>query len=254
MTNAETLAGRRVFITGGARGIGAATARAIVESGGHVAIYDLDGEAAAATARALDPGRAIGLGGDVADERAAEAAIAKAVETFGGLDDLVNNAGIYDHAPLTELSRARWQRVLDVNLMAPIAISNAAVRHMERGGSIVNVSSVLGQVAAPGRGPYCVSKAALIALTKLQAIEWAERGIRVNAIAPGYIDNEAIREFVNEGGVDIEAVRRRTPLGHLGGEEDVVAGICYLIDPVRAKYVTGHVLEVNGGWTAYGFL
>jgi NAD(P)-dependent dehydrogenase (short-subunit alcohol dehydrogenase family) len=176
------------------------------------------------------------------------------VEAFGGLDDLVNNAGTFDHAPLVELSRARWQRVLDVNLMAPILISSAAVRVMGRGGSVVNVSSVLGQVAAPGRGPYCLSKAALITLTKLQAIEWAERGIRVNAIAPGYILNEATRAFVEAGGVDIEAVRRRIPLGCLGEEEDVAAGICYLIDPVRAKYVTGHVLEVNGGWTAYGFL
>jgi NAD(P)-dependent dehydrogenase (short-subunit alcohol dehydrogenase family) len=76
----------------------------------------------------------------------------------------------------------------------------------------------------------------------------------VNAIAPGYILNEATRAFVEAGGVDIEAVRRRIPLGCLGEEEDVAAGICYLIDPVRAKYVTGHVLEVNGGWTAYGFL
>jgi len=254
MANASTIAGRRVFITGGARGIGAATARAIVESGGRVALYDLDGEAVSATARALGPECAIGLAGDVTDERTVETALGKTVEAFGGLDDLVNNAGTFDHAPLVELSRARWQRVLDVNLMAPILISSAAVRVMGRGGSVVNVSSVLGQVAAPGRGPYCLSKAALITLTKLQAIEWAERGIRVNAIAPGYILNEATRAFVEAGGVDIEAVRRRIPLGCLGEEEDVAAGICYLIDPVRAKYVTGHVLEVNGGWTAYGFL
>jgi len=254
VTSEQSLAGRRVFITGGARGIGAATARALVEQGGRVALYDLDGEAASTTARALGAGRGIGLAGDVTDGRAVGAALAATVEAFGGLDDLVNNAGTFDHAPLLELSRARWQRVLDVNLMAPILISNAAVPFMARGGSVVNVCSVLGQVGAPGRGPYCVSKAALIALTKLQAIEWAERGIRVNAIAPGYILNEALREFADAGGVDLEAVRRRTPLACLGSEEDVAAGICYLLDPVRARYVTGHVLEVSGGWTAYGFL
>jgi NAD(P)-dependent dehydrogenase (short-subunit alcohol dehydrogenase family) len=113
---------------------------------------------------------------------------------------------------------------------------------------------VLGQVAAPTRGPYCVSKAALIALTKMQAIEWAERGIRVNAVAPGYIDNEAVRSFEAAGGMDGSAVRQRTPLHRLGTEEEVAAGILFLLDPARAGYVTGTVLEVSGGWTAYGYV
>jgi NAD(P)-dependent dehydrogenase (short-subunit alcohol dehydrogenase family) len=125
---------------------------------------------------------------------------------------------------------------------------------MRRGSSIVNVSSVLGQVSAPSRGPYCVSKAALISLTKMQAIEWAALGIRVNAIAPGYIENETTRKFAAAGGVDAAAVNRRTPLGRFGTEQEVAQGIAYLLDPARAAYVTGHVLEVSGGWTAYGFL
>ena len=174
-------------------------------------------------------------------------------DRWGGIDDLVNNAGTWDHGPLLELSLDRWQRVFDVNLFAPVTISNAAVPHMARGGSIVNVSSVLGQVAAPGRGPYCVSKSALIALTKVQATEWAERGIRVNAIAPGYIMNDTTRAMADAGGFDPSAINRRTPLGRFGTEEEVAEGIAYLLDPQRAAYVTGHVLEVNGGWTAYGF-
>src|SRR4029079_11746101 len=97
-----------------------------------------------------------------------------------GIDDLVNNAGTWDHGPLLGLSLDRWQRVFDVNLFAPLTISNAAVPHMATGGSIVNVSSVLGQVAAPGRGPYCVSKSALITLTKMQAVAVAQHGITGN--------------------------------------------------------------------------
>jgi NAD(P)-dependent dehydrogenase (short-subunit alcohol dehydrogenase family) len=107
---------------------------------------------------------------------------------------------------------------------------------------------------APGRGPYCVSKSALISLTKMQAIEWAERNVRANAIAPGYIMNEAVRRFGEAGGFDIEAVERRTPAGRLGTEDEVVAGICFLLDPARSAYVTGHVLEVSGGWMAYGYV
>ena len=125
---------------------------------------------------------------------------------------------------------------------------------MEPGASIVNVSSVLGQIAAPERGPYCVSKSALISLTKVQAVEWAERKIRVNAIAPGYIMNETTRALAESGSFDPSDICWRTPMGRFGTEEEAAEGICFLLDPARAGYVTGHVLEVSGGWTAYGFL
>lgn len=250
----QTLSGQRVLITGAGQGIGAATARTIIERGGCVAIYDVDAEAAERTAACFDADQAISLSGDVCDDGTVGAALDAMFEHWGGIDALVNNAGIYDHAPLLELSRERWQRVMDVNLMAPILISNAVVKRMTDGGAIVNVSSVLGQVAAPGRGPYCLSKAALITLTRLQAVEWAERGIRVNAIAPGYILNPTTQALANAGSLDLDAICRRTPLGRLGSEEDVAASICYLLDPLSAGYVTGHVLEVNGGWTAYGFI
>lgn len=249
----DALAGRRILVTGAGAGIGAATARAAVALGARVAILDRDGSAAERTAGALGREQALAVTGDVTDEAAVARALNRMAEAWGGIDDLVNNAGTYDHAPLLELTIARWQRVFEVNLFAAIAVSNAAARRMTAGGSIVNVSSVLGQVAAPTRGPYCVSKAALIALTKMQAIEWAERGIRVNAIAPGYIDSEAVRTLEAAGGMDGAAVRKRTPLSRFGTEEEVAAGIVFLIDPVRAAYVTGTVLEVSGGWMAYGY-
>ena len=250
----QSLAGRRVLITGAGSGIGAETARAIVERGGKVAVFDLDGALAAETANALGEDKAIACAGDVTDAAAIEFALDAMVEAWSGIDDLVNNAGIYDHAPLLDLSLEQWRQVFEVNLMAPIALSNAAVRRMTDGGSIVNVSSVLGQVAAPGRGPYCVSKAALISLTRMQAIEWASRKIRVNAIAPGYIMNETTKALAETGSFDTTDICRRTPMGRFGSEEEVVEGICFLLDSARAAYVTGHVLEVNGGWTAYGFV
>jgi len=248
------LAGRRILITGSGAGIGATTAQAAIALGARVAIFDRDGAAARRTAADLGDGSAFAVEGDVTDAAAIEGTLDRMTERWGGIDDLVNNAGTYDHGPLLELSLDQWRRVLDVNLMAAIGASNAAVRRMAAGGSIVNVTSVLGQVAAPGRGPYCVSKAALISLTKMQAIEWAARQIRVNAIAPGYIMNEATRALAATGSFDAAAICRRTPLGRFGSEQEVADGICYLLDPRRAAYVTGHVLEVNGGWTAYGFV
>lgn len=249
-----SLQDRRVLITGAGAGIGAVTARMIVDRGGRVAVFDLDGTRAARTAEELGEDRALACPGDVRDPVAVEAALKAMHEAWGGIDDLVNNAGIYHHGPLLDLSQENWRRVLDVNLMAPIAVSCAAVRRMTGGGSIVNVSSVLGQVAAPGRGPYCVSKAALISLTKIQAVEWAAESIRVNAIAPGYIMNETTQALADSGSFSTDAICRRTPLGRFGSEQEVAEGICFLLDPARAGYVTGHVLEVNGGWTAYGFV
>lgn len=245
--------GRRILITGAGTGIGATTARLLAGRGARIAILDRDAVAAEATAGELGEGQGIGRGGDVTDPAAADDVLEAMAARWGGIDDLVNNAGTWDHGPLLELSTERWRKVFEVNLMAPIAISNAVVPRMQRGGSIVNVSSVLGQVAAPGRAPYCVSKSALIALTKIQAVEWAERGIRVNAIAPGYIMNETTRALAATGSFDPSAVNRRTPMGRFGEESEVAEGISYLLDPLRASYTTGHVLEVNGGWTAYGF-
>ncbi|MGH6962706.1 MAG: SDR family NAD(P)-dependent oxidoreductase, partial [Dongiaceae bacterium] len=152
--SALPLAGRRILITGAGAGIGAATAQTAVAQGACVAILDRDGDAASRTASALGDDRALAATGDVTDEAAVEQALDRMAAAWGGVDDLVNNAGIYDHGPLLELSLAQWQRVFDVNLFAAIAASNAAVRRMRKGGSIVNVASALGQVAAPGRGPY----------------------------------------------------------------------------------------------------
>jgi NAD(P)-dependent dehydrogenase (short-subunit alcohol dehydrogenase family) len=250
---AETT-GRRVFITGGGAGIGAVTGKLLAQRGWRVALLDRDGALAQKTAAEIGKDQARGYAGDVTDIAAVEAALDDMVKAWGGIDDLINNAGTWDHDPLLELTKARWQKVLDVNLLAPFEISNAAVRRMQSGGAIVNLSSVLGQVAAPTRGPYCVSKSALISLTKMQAIEWAERGIRVNAIAPGYIMNPTTLQLAASGSYDPSAINKRTPMGRMGSEAEVAEGIAFLLTPSSASYITGHTLEVNGGWTAYGFI
>jgi NAD(P)-dependent dehydrogenase (short-subunit alcohol dehydrogenase family) len=254
MSNPPAAAGRRVLITGAGAGIGAATARHLVSKGWRVAIFDRDGAAARRTSEEIGAAHTLWQDGDVLDEDSVAGVLDKMDHAWGGIDDLVNNAGTFHHGPLLDLSLEHWRQVFDVNLMAPIMISNAAVRRMKSAGAIVNVSSVLGQVSAPTRGPYCVSKSALISLTKMQAIEWAERGIRVNAIAPGYIMNEPVRALAAAGSFDLKAIERRTPMGRLGTEQEVAEGIAFLLAPGQAGYITGHTLEVNGGWTAYGFV
>ena len=245
--------GRRVFITGGGAGIGAVTGKLLAERGWRVALLDRDGDLAKKTAAEIGK-ETRGYAGDVTDIATVEAALDDMVQVWGGIDDLINNAGTWDHDPLLDLTKARWQKVLDVNLLAPFEISNAAVRRMGKGGAIVNLSSVLGQVSAPIRGPYCVSKSALISLTKMQAIEWAERGIRVNAIAPGYIMNPTTMNLAASGSYDPSAINKRTPMGRMGSEDEIAEGIAFLLTPSQASYITGHTLEVNGGWTAYGFI
>jgi 3-oxoacyl-[acyl-carrier protein] reductase len=144
-------AGRRALVTGGGAGIGAATARKLAASGWRVAIFDRDAAAAERVATEIGEDGARAFPGDVTDPKAVGSALDGMAKHWGGIDDLVNNAGTWDHDPLLELSLERWQRVLAVNLLAPLEISNAAVRRMASGSAIVNVSSVLGQVSAPKR-------------------------------------------------------------------------------------------------------
>ncbi len=141
----KMLLNRRVLITGGGSGIGARTARAIVDRGGKVAVFDIEGDAAQRTAESLGAIQSLSFQGDVTDPEAIEGVLDAMCEVWGGIDDLVNNVGIYDHGSLLELTVSQWRRVFDVNFMAPVAVSCAAVRRMRPGSSIVNVSSVLGR-------------------------------------------------------------------------------------------------------------
>jgi 3-oxoacyl-[acyl-carrier protein] reductase len=241
------------FVTGGARGIGWATAAEFLERGWRVTVADLDGPAAGR--RAEDhPGRVLALTLDVRDRAAVDAAFAQSLDHWGRLDALINNAGIQRHAPLEALAWEDWNAVLAVNLHGAFHCLQAAGRHMlARGaGAIVNVASVTAGRGAPGRAPYAASKAAIVSLTRSAAVEWAARGVRVNAVAPGYVETDLIRSFVAEGRLDLAPALARTPAGRLAAPQEIAKAICFLASG-EASYVTGHVLFVDGGFEAdYG--
>jgi 3-oxoacyl-[acyl-carrier protein] reductase len=241
------------FVTGGARGIGWATAAEFLQRGWCVTVADVDG--AGADRRAEDdPGRVLALTLDVRDRAAVEAAFAQSLEHWGRLDALINNAGIQRHAPLESLAWDDWNAVLAVNLHGAFHCLQAGGRHMlARGsGAIVNVASVTAGRGAPGRAPYAASKAAIVSLTRSAAVEWAARGVRVNAVAPGYVETDLIRSFVAEGRLDLAPALARTPAGRLAAPQEIAKAICFLASG-EASYVTGHVLYVDGGFEAdYG--
>ena len=245
------------LITGGASGIGKATARRFAADGYAIAVLDLDGNAVAATVEELRAGggAATGAVASVTDEAAVEAAVAEVLATLGGIGVLVNNAGVSCNRPALELSLAEWQRSVDVNLTGVFLCSRAVGRWMvaNGGGVIISISSMYGTAAAPDRAGYCAPKSAVDMLTRVLAIEWASKGVRVNAIAPGYIHTSLVGTLVDQGRLDVDALTRRTPLGRLGRPEEVAELAVFLASDSTA-FMTGQVLGLDGGWTAYGYI
>lgn len=248
-----TLDGRRVLVTGGGAGIGAAIASAVAEAGGRVGLIDRDEASARGTAAAIGRG-ALWAAADVTDRAALDRAATDVADRLGGLDGLVNNAGWGYVTPTLETPDAEWDYALAINLSAPYRLSRLLVPRMGAGGAIVNICSIYGVVAAPNRAGYCAAKAGLAMLTKVQALEWAERGLRANAVAPGYVDSDEVAGLARDGKIDLAAIAQRTPMGRLAQPEEIARAVVYLLDPVAAAYVTGHVMGVDGGWAAYGYV
>ncbi|HEU4703690.1 MAG TPA: SDR family NAD(P)-dependent oxidoreductase [Conexibacter sp.] len=243
---------RVAFVTGGARGIGWATCEELVAHGWQVAIGDLDG--AAAQARTDEARGILGLPLDVADAASVDAALDAALARFGRLDLLVNNAGIQRHGPIEELAFDDWRAVLDVNLDGVFRCLQAGGRRMLAAGrgSIVNVVSISAERGTPGRSPYVAAKAAVIGLTRTAAVEWAGRGVRVNAVGPGYVETPLMRSYIDDGTVAEEPIVARTPLGRMADPREIAAAIRFLGSD-DASFVTGQVLYVDGGFLAdYG--
>jgi 3-oxoacyl-[acyl-carrier protein] reductase len=242
------LDGRVALVTGGSRGIGAAISRELGAAGAHVAVnYARDAESAAAVCAAVRDagGAATAVQGDVSTAEGA-AALVEAVESdVGPIDILVNNAGITRDDLIMRLSEEDWRDVIDTNLGGAFFTCRALSRPMlkRRSGAIVNITSIVGVHGNAGQSNYAASKAGVIGLTKALAKELGGRGIRVNAIAPGYIATELTDALPDQAR---EAILSNTPLGRLGEPDDVARAVRFLCSDAAA-FVTGEVLAVDGG-------
>jgi meso-butanediol dehydrogenase/(S,S)-butanediol dehydrogenase/diacetyl reductase len=251
MTSSDTAAPVAV-VTGGARGIGRATAHWFLDHGHRVALLDIDAETLARTAQDFgDDRRVLAIVCDVALPAQVRPAIDQVAAHFGRIDALVNNAGIAVFKPLLETTYEEWARVLAVNLDGPFVCTQACAPHMLKagGGSVVNIASISGLRASTLRVAYGTSKAALMQLTKQQAVELGNLGIRVNAIAPGPVDT-AMAKAVHTPAIRA-SYHDSIPLARYGTPEEIAAAIGFLCSP-QAAYINGQVLAVDGGFEATG--
>ncbi len=248
---------KAVLVSGGSRGLGREIARQFLIAGARVVIGGhalAEVEATAAELdRAFPAGRVVCLAGDISDPDVAQALMEKAISAFGRLDHVVSNAGIDVIKPALEYSPEEWSKVINVNLGGCFHISQAAGRYWvsrgQRDVSISMTSSIAGSVGIPTLAPYASSKGGINQLVRTLATEWAEHGIRVNAIAPGYIDN--IMDGVTAHGNEESEGRIRTftPLGRRGSLAEIAAPFVFLASPAAA-YITGAIIAVDGGYTA----
>jgi NAD(P)-dependent dehydrogenase (short-subunit alcohol dehydrogenase family) len=251
-TTRHDLRDKRILVTGGASGLGRAAARVFTDLSARVVIADFNPDALPAAA--VEVGAHAGVVGDVTIEADCTAMVARTIEVLGGIDGVLNSAGVSDQvSKALELDLERWQRVLDINLRGTLLIARAAGRIMvaQRCGSIVNISSVNGLGGIPRRHSYGPAKAAVAMLTRNLASEWGEYGVRVNAVAPGYINSPMVSRLAAEGKLDIPRLQKRTPLSRLGEAPEVGHAAAFLLSDA-ASYISGAILPVDGGWTAYG--
>ena len=247
------LSDRVAVVTGSSRGIGRAVAEAFAAEGARVVVNARSQETAERAAEEIGGG-AIGIGADLSRPEGCETLIAAAIEKAGRVQILVNNAGMPMVRDSIALSLEEWQATLDLNLPAPFLCAQLAARHMleEKRGVIINIGSITSFAAFPRRLAYATTKAGLVMMTRVMAIEWAP-DVRVNAIAPGFIETDLVLGLASEGKVDLEALRGRTPRGRLGTPADVARAAVFLASD-DADFVTGETLVSDGGWLAYGFV
>ncbi|HUZ70491.1 MAG TPA: 3-oxoacyl-[acyl-carrier-protein] reductase [Candidatus Saccharimonadales bacterium] len=252
MSGSTPLEGRRALITGASRGIGKATAIALARAGASVAVaYSAHPESAEAlveSLRADHAATAVALGADLAEPAAAAGLVEQTIAALGGLDIVVNNAGITRDNLAMRLTDDDWDAVIAIDLTAAFHICRAALRPMlrQRFGRIVNVSSIAGVIGNAGQANYSAAKAGLIGLTKSLAREVASRDITVNAVAPGFIDTEMTTTL--SAAIRASAVAA-IPKARMGTADEVASAIAFLVMP-ESGYITGHVLHVDGGLAA----
>lgn len=241
------------IVTGAADGIGWATAQRLAADVDHVALLDLREDAA--RARAAELGAAhIGVACDVSSEASVTAAVGAVLERFGRIDMLVNNAGIGEQAaPTLEQDVAAFDRVLNVHVRGTFLMSREAAKAMlaQGSGAIVNIASIAGLAGIPTRNAYGAAKAGIAAMTRAMACEWARSGLRVNAVAPGYVRTALVDELERQGRIDIAAITARTPMARLAAPSEIAEVIAFLASH-KASFITGATLNADGGWLALG--
>jgi 2-hydroxycyclohexanecarboxyl-CoA dehydrogenase len=243
---------RVAVVTGAGSGMGRSIARRLAAEGRRVAFVDLDADAArdAADEALADGHEAMGIGADVSDRTAVEAALATTRASFGPIEIMVTSAGLDEFSNFTEITPAAWDRMIAVNLTGTFHCLQLAIPDMltARWGRIVTISSSSAQSGAARMGHYVASKGGVVGLTKALALEYAPHGITVNSIPPGFIDTAMTRRAESKGDLpDLDLVAARTPVRRAGTGDDIAAACSFLCSD-EAGYITGQLIGVNGGW------